>query len=640
MSDGSVTIDTKLNNKNVEKGLKELGNIAKSTLKKMAVAVGAGAVTKKIAEIVKASVKARGEMEQVAGGTKKIFDEMDFAKIEKDAKEAYRTMNLSATEYLNMMNSVGATFAKTMGDAKGYDTAKKGMQAIADYASGTGADIGILNEKYKMITRSTTSYLSIADQFAGLLPQTTDGFLKQAQASGFLSSEYQKLNDVPVAEYQQAISAMLEQGVKDMGLYGNTLAETENTLTGSLNALKASWDNFLSGAGDIKQVIDSAEIAMKNLSKTATEAIGYISGQIGDLLKEKLEPLTKWIDEHRNILIVITGILATLTTAVLAHIIAMNADLIVIWAYVTATSVATAVSSAFGAVLAFITSPITLVVLAIGALITIIVLLVKNWDTVKEKTIEIWNAVKEFLGNVINGIIEWFKELPYNIAYFMGEVLGKIIQFGIDAYEWVTQELPKIINDTINWFKQLPGRIWNILLNVLSYIVQWLGNMKSKASQGTKNVVQSIINFFKELPSNMLNIGKNIVEGLWNGIKNAGNWIKEKVKEFAKGILDGMKNALGIQSPSKLFRDQVGKNIALGVGEGFEDNISKVYKQMKSAVDFETQKLSAKLSTTAMFDKVININSSIDGNVELDGNKVGRLVTPVVSRTIKAGGLA
>jgi len=274
MADGSVTIDTKLDTDGLKSGLGKIGSIASGALKGATVAIGA--VTTAFAGMVTASVKARGEMEQAVGGAKKIFDEMDYSKIEKDANEAYRTMNLSAKEYLDMMNSVGATFASSMGDEKGYDTAKKGLQAIADYASGTGADINNLNEKYKMITRSTTSYLSIADQFSGILPQTTDGFLKQAQASGFLSKEYQKLNDVPVAEYQQAISQMLEKGVADMGLLGNTLAETETTLTGSLNALKASWSNFLSGSNSLSDVAKTAEIAFENISRVASEAVPEI----------------------------------------------------------------------------------------------------------------------------------------------------------------------------------------------------------------------------------------------------------------------------------------------------------------------------------------------------------------------------
>lgn len=185
---------------------------------------------------------------------------MDFKQIEKDSQEAYFSMNLSAREYIDMMNKVGATFSQTMGDQKGYDTAKKGLQAISDYASGTGADINLLNDKFKLITRSTSSYQSIADQFAGILPQTTKDFLAQAQASGFLSTQYKKLTDVPVAEYQEAVTNMLEKGVDAMGLLGNTAEESRKTLTGSIAMTKKAWDNFLSGTGDLGKVVESARI--------------------------------------------------------------------------------------------------------------------------------------------------------------------------------------------------------------------------------------------------------------------------------------------------------------------------------------------------------------------------------------------
>lgn len=201
-------------------------------------------------------------MEQLAGGVEKIFNEMDYDKIKKDASEAYKTMNLSASDYLRMINTVGATFSETMGDEKGYNTAKRGLQAISDYASGTGADINTLNDKYKMISRSTSSYLSIADQFAGILPQTTDDFLKQAQASGFLSDNYKKLTEVPLAEYQEAVTNMIERGVDKMGLLGNTTAESTQTMTGSLAMLKTSWDNFLAGTGDLSQVVESARTSL------------------------------------------------------------------------------------------------------------------------------------------------------------------------------------------------------------------------------------------------------------------------------------------------------------------------------------------------------------------------------------------
>ena len=66
----------------------------------------------------------------------------------------------------------------------------------------------------------------------------------------------------------------------------------------------------------------------------------------------------------------------------------------------------------------------------------------------------------------------------------------------------------------------------------------------------------------------MFDIGKNLVQGLWNGINNAKDWVLNKIRGFGESILKGIKSFFGIASPSKLFEEQVGKNLALGVGEG------------------------------------------------------------------------
>ena len=75
-----------------------------------------------------------------------------------------------------------------------------------------------------------------------------------------------------------------------------------------------------------------------------------------------------------------------------------------------------------------------------------------------------------------------------------------------------------------------------------------------------------------------------MVEGIWKGIKNAGKWILDQISGFCKGIVDAIKGFFGIHSPSKLFKDQVGKNLALGIGEGFSDEMADVTKEMQSAL--------------------------------------------------------
>ena len=154
-------------------------------------------------------------------------------------------MQMSANQYLEVMTTVGANFASTLGDAKGYEVAKQGMKAITDFATGTGRCVDELSEKYQMITKSTSSYQSIADQFAGILPATSAGFLEQAQAAGFLSDSYTKLTEVPMAEYQEAVTQMLTKGVDALGLTNNAANEASTTLSGAFSMLQGSWNNLL-----------------------------------------------------------------------------------------------------------------------------------------------------------------------------------------------------------------------------------------------------------------------------------------------------------------------------------------------------------------------------------------------------------
>ncbi len=170
-------------------------------------------------------------------------------------------------------------------------------------------------------------------------------------------------------------------------------------------------------------------------------------------------------------------------------------------------------------------------------------------------------------------------------------------------------------------------------------MINWGINLANKGRESAINLVNNIINTITELPGKVLDIGKNIVEGLWNGITGMGGWIKNKISNFAGGIIDGFKKTFGIHSPSKVFNREIGKFLALGLGEGFNSNLAKVYRQMKTAVDFETQKLSASLSTTANVSKSLNANITVEGSdIYMDSTKVGRAVTPTITRTLKGAG--
>lgn len=190
------------------------------------------------------------------------------------------------------------------------------------------------------------------------------------------------------------------------------------------------------------------------------------------------------------------------------------------------------------------------------------------------------SAGSQFVTNAINFI----QNLPANIANFLSNVISNVVGWVSNMASNATRAGSQFLSNAINFVSQLPGRIASFLGNVISNLGSWAGNMASKGAEGARRMFDAVVNGLASLPGRILSIGGDIVRGIWDGISGAAGWLADKVKSFAGGILDGMKSALGIHSPSRLFRDQVGKYIAQGIGEGFTDEMGNVTRQMQDAM--------------------------------------------------------
>ena len=199
-----------------------------------------------------------------------------------------------------------------------------------------------------------------------------------------------------------------------------------------------------------------------------------------------------------------------------------------------------------------------------------------------------WNNLGAFftteVPKIVQGIIDWFNQLPEKIGYAIGAVLAGIVNFGVNAMTWVTTQLPLIIAGIVSWFTQLPGKVAAQFAEVVKNAVAWAQNMVTTASTEVPKFVSKVVEFIGELPGKMLEIGENIVKGIWDGIWGSIDWLKSKIKSFAENIVDGFKKNLKIHSPSQLFADEIGTNIALGIGVGFEDSMRSVAASMAAAV--------------------------------------------------------
>lgn len=274
------------------------------------------------------------------------------------------------------------------------------------------------------------------------------------------------------------------------------------------------------------------------------------------------------------------------------------------------------------------------------------------WQPIEDFFWDVYEIATAKIEETVENITNWFSELPGRIQEWLLNTIENIKNWGRNTYNTASEWISNTINSIINWFSQLPGRIWTWLLNTIEKVKTWGSNMANKGKTAALDLFNNIVDTIKSLPDKMLECGKNIVQGLWNGIVNAKNWIVGKVKEFAKGILDGMKNALGIHSPSTLFRDEIGKFIPQGVAVGVEADTDKAIKaiddmnddiisEMNKAVAFETGTISANASVKSNNSmlNVLKANIKLEpGDIYMDTTKVGRTITPEISKYLRYGG--
>lgn len=267
--------------------------------------------------------------------------------------------------------------------------------------------------------------------------------------------------------------------------------------------------------------------------------------------------------------------------------------------------------------------------------------------------IGLWNFVTVELPQIIQGIIDWFASLPGKIQEWLTNAINNIVSWGINVYNTVTNWVSNAVNAVISWFSQLPSRIWTWLCETINKVISWGKDLANRAKEAAQDTFNNIVNTIQDLPSKMKDIGRNIVEGLWNGIKNAKNWMKDKISQFSNGVINGFRDSLDIHSPSKKARDLVGKFIPEGIAVGVKTNTDSALKaidsmndsiinKMSRAVSIETGSISAKASVKSNNSmlNVIQATFNIDGSVDIDGRKAGKIIAPNVCKTIKAGGLA
>lgn len=273
----------------------------------------------------------------------------------------------------------------------------------------------------------------------------------------------------------------------------------------------------------------------------------------------------------------------------------------------------------------------------------------------------------QILGEITQGILDaipdMVAQLPQIITEFISFISGKlpdILEQGtvmlnnftsglISAIPDFVAQLPELITEFINFIAsnlpQIAESGISILLNLIEGIISAIPELIASLPQ----IIEAIVTGIGNLLGSIVDVGKSIVEGIWQGISNAASWLIGKITGWFNNIVGGVKKFLGIASPSRLFADEVGANMALGVGEGFDDEIGYVRRQIDRGMSSLIPDVSGSVSVSGSASAAgaagaVDISGALSRAlngvaVYMDGRKVGQLITRQQNNTIRANGL-
>lgn len=259
------------------------------------------------------------------------------------------------------------------------------------------------------------------------------------------------------------------------------------------------------------------------------------------------------------------------------------------------------------------------------------------WNNVKSTTTSVWNGVKSSLSSTWNSVKTTASSTWTNLKTTVSNGWNNIkantstVWNGVKATLSSTwSNIKSTASSTWNSMKTTASSAWNSMKstasstwsNIKSSLSSTWNSIKSTASStwsGIKNAIQN---------QGWSGVGSNICNGIANGINSGWSWLKNKVSSLASSLLSAAKSALGIHSPSRLFRDEIGLNIGYGVGEGVEASQPSILKSVSGVADAIADEFNAGDY------KVGNIvpTSEVDGALSSFSDKISGSFTSLLDR--------
>ena len=579
--DGSLKFDTEISEKGFNSGITKLGSLAKGGLSVLTGAIGS--VTAALGAGAAAGLKYNASIETyqtsfevMTGSAEKATEVIDRLK-KVGAETPFELPDLADTTQLLMNYGLTA------------DEAMDKMMMLGDISQGSADKMSRIAMAYGQMSSAGKVQLEDVKQMieAGFNP-----LQEISESTGeSMSSLYDRISKGTLSVDE--ITASMERATSAGGKYYQSMQKQSQTFSGMISTLK---DNAQQLLGDVVQPISDSMVS--TLLPAAIDAIDQMSNAF------QTQGVDGLIQAGSQILVnLLTGISQGLPNIIMTALQIIQAIITNLNANVPQ------IMLAGGQILAALIVGIAQLLPSLGELaLNMIWTLVSGLITnapqlmtqantmfsdfctqIQSRLPELIQHGAEMISSLLTGLLNNAPQIIQQAGDMLTEwvltiisMLPSILQSGSDMIlnllDGLISNAPQIISQAASMLAEFISTIGAHLPQILQKGIEIIGELLAGIIEKTPDLIAEVPNIIRQLwdaftSVDWADIGLNIIEGIASGIWNAGGRIIEAAKSAAKSAFDAACDFLGINSPSRLFRDKVGKYMALGMGIGFEKNV-------------------------------------------------------------------
>lgn len=646
MADGKVKIDIEADSSDFQNeidglddkakeagdGLKDMGDGADKAADKMgALDVAAGTfIAGALQGLISGVGDAVGALLDLADSTRDYRDDM--AKLETAFSSAGHSTETAAGLYEDFYAILGESdrSVEAVNHLAELTSSEQDLAKWADIAAGVTAKFG---------DSLPIEGLTEAANETAKVGQVTGPLADALNWAGISEDEFNE--KLAACNSEQERAALITETLNSK--YADAAAEY-NELTASTQDARRATSEMESAQADLGAALEPVTTAWTSLKANALEAILPVVQTVAGWI----EKLTIWLGENQTAATIITAVVLALATAL--------GVLAAAFGIVTLINTVKNAFAALGLAMNAAFWPVTLIVAGIAALVAAFIYLWNNCEGFRNFWIGLWEGIK----GAASAVADWFNATWPVVVSFLKDAWSGVTGFFSDiwegittifsvAKEWFSEKFQaakdaitaiwdlvepyfSAVWDTIKgifavvkavlsgnfsdawaairgiidtWANYFSG-VWSNIQSVFSAVGGWFSEKFQAAKDGVMGVFsdigakftevkEKIFGAFDGIKDDFLSVGQNILDGIWGGITAGWDWLTGEVSSLASSLFGAAKKALEIKSPSRKFA-YVGEMSAAGIGEGWEDEIPNIEKQLTGDLNGLTGRIQASVN--------------------------------------------